>query len=641
MAPPKSYADTLRGARGPTPSLQTSPSPKTAAMTTAASPSALAPLPVLEPSSSFSSVLLADSEPQAWLKPKPQPKPQPHDQRKQQQQKQSCDTDTGRTYASALKGIRIQKRQGTQATMEELPVSSPSPSPSLSSEPGSEFEAEPEPAGLSLWESSDGYDVVIVCGELRWYVHRYVLERMSEFMQEYLPPEAEDGRPVVWYLNPKKWHGPMLSNVLRYMYVEAYHVVTPEYDNCDYDADNPLDTESINLNVNYFVAGASVHCRPMMDHALSRLEEAREEIREVADNIRHANLDSFQSGILGGLLSMWDQPDQWRLLSLRIVMGKLMAVAFPIILQSPHWATKYKPSWGDMYFHAVADHMWLHTAGFCPHVPAITTGFEHMQIMWVKYRPNGWKLEDDIGFSAGRVPPSLSLPSPPHRSADPRGRGRGDQATRPVQLGNLVSSCHEKGAKKDKGNTVEDDEEKEEAIAGTTDNTGPTSAAEGAAMSGSAPIAGPPLSAGPYPVEIQNPAASPAIMLDRPMPVGFLMRPGSYMAAGPMHDPQAVVPEWTWPQVPPQPLYSPQPSFTLPVLPPSPTILGLPASPTPSRRPKSSGQLSATAEPFKPGVRAAVTEPSSLGSFSPSVLDSPILRLSDLYVADEKRGERA
>ncbi|ROW02069.1 hypothetical protein VPNG_07691 [Cytospora leucostoma] len=670
MAPLKSYADTLREARGPTPPLQASPSAKTAATTIAAEPALLAPLPVLEPSSSFSSVLLTDAEPQnrLRLKPKPQPKPQPQpqDQQKQQQQ-QSCDTGTGRTYASALKGIRsrpaaspptttnqnraqttteqqsvfehsphsastVQKRQETQATMEDPPV--PSPSPSLSSEPGSESGSEPEPAGLSLWESSDGYDVVIVCGELKWYVHRYVLERMSEYMQEYLPPAAEDGRPVVWYLNPKKWHGPMLSNVLRFMYVE-------DYDDCDYDADNPLDTESINLNVNYFVAGASVHCRPMMDHALSRLEEAREEIREVAGSLRRANLDSFQRGILGALLSMWDQPDQWRLLSLRIVMGKLMAVAFPIILQSPHWATKYKPAWGDMYFHTVADHMWLHTAGFCPHVRAITTGFKHMQIMWVKYRPNGWKLEDDIGFSAGRVPPSLSLSSPPHSSADPRGRGRGDQATGLVQHGNLVSSGQDKAAKKDKGKTVDDDEEKEEAIAGTTDNTGPTSAAEGAAMSGSAPIAGPPLSAGPYPVEIQNPAAPPAIMLDRPMPVGFLMRPGSYMTAGPMYAPQAVVPDWTWPQVPPQPLYSPQPSFTLPGMSPSPTILGLPASPTPTRRPESSGQLSATAEPFKPGVRAAVTEPSSLGSFSPPVLDSPILCLSDLHVTDEKRGERA
>lgn len=439
---------------------------------------------------------------------------------------------------------------------------------------------------------------------------------------------------MVWYLNPKKWHGAMLSNVLRFMYVEgkfseqclhvviphsAYHVVTPDYDNCDYDADNPLDTESINLNVNYFVAGASVHCRPMMDHALSRLEEAREEIREVADNLRHADLDSFQWGILGGLLSMWDQPDQWRLLSLRIVMGKLLAVALPIILQSPHWATKYKPAWGDMYFHAVADHIWLHAADFCPRVPAITNGFEHMQIVWVKYRPNGWKLEDDIKFSAGRAPPSLSSPYTPHHNGQ------------------------DKGAKKDKGKTVEVDEDKEEATTGTTDSTGPASAAEGTAMSGSAPIAGPPLSAGPYPVEMQNPAASPAIMLDRPMPVGFLMRAGSHLAAGPMYGPQAAVPAWTWPQVPPQPLYSPQPAFAQPGLglSPSPTILGLPASPTASRGPESSGRLSATAEPFMPGVRAAATEPSSLGSFSPPVLDSPVLRLSDLCVTDEKRGERA
>lgn len=361
----------------------------------------------------------------------------------------------------------------------------------------------------------------------------------------------------------------MLSNVLRFMYVEgnlsnrssdslrcsprsAHNIVLPEYDNCDFNHEDPLETEFINVNVNHFIAGASVHCRPMMDYALSRLEEATEEMREVADVLRHARLDHFQHGIRRAHLSMWGQPDQWRLLSLRIVMGKLMAVALPIILQSPQWAARYRQLWGSMHLNVVADHMWLHTAGFCPHVPAITKGFQHMQVMWVKYRPNGWRLEDDFMFTEGKAdaPPPPSPPPTPHRSAKQKSK-----AVPTLHLNGTIdpsqavpgSSPRDQGKAKSK----ENEKDAEEAVAGTTDGAKPPSAAGEITEAGSSPINGPPPCAGPPPAATGPPAATvPTIMLDRPMPVGFSPSAGPSIAASPLAHPAAAaaVPAWVWPQ---------------------------------------------------------------------------------------------
>ncbi|KUI57568.1 hypothetical protein VP1G_04905 [Cytospora mali] len=675
MVPPKSYADMVRGARKSPPPILASPVSKTAA-----TPPPLAPLPVLSPSSSVSSVTLAKSE--------SQPEPQ-HQNQNQQQRTHSRVTGTIRSYAAAVKGTHsrplslppsppppppssprpLAKMEAISVVASSLPSSLPSPStasqsasPSLSPEikPEPKPETEPEPetepdaAGLLLWESGRGHDVIISCGEAKWFVHRHVLVRMSKFMEEFLPPPREDGQPVVWRLNPTKWHAPMLSNILRFMYIE-------EYDNCDYDYENPLNTESININVNHFIAGSSVHCRQMMDHALSRLEDAREDIREEADFLRHAKLDNFQLGILRAHRCMWDQSDQWRLISLRIVMGKLMAVAFPLILQSPHWANRYRQLWGTMYLHVVADHIWLHTADFCPHVPAITKGFQHMQIRWVKYRPNGWKLEDDFMFPKGKAPdPSPpSPPSTPHRTAKkkpkaiptlrpdgtidtsqaaprggPRGRGRGGPSNGLVQP--TAKGHNGQGKEKDKGK----DKSAEEAVAGTTDNAGPTSAADTTNDAGPSPIAGPPSSTGPYPTTVRNPAAG-ATMLDRPMPVGFAPYAGANVTASPFYQPPA--PAWAWPQT--LQLYRPSPPPPhppfAPGFPPSPSFSGYPSSSS-SNRPSSSGQLSATAEPFMPNVRLNATEP-SLGSSPHSVtrlpspvLDSPTrLRMAELYLSHE------
>lgn len=306
---------------------------------------------------------------------------------------------------------------------------------------------------------------------------------------------------------------------------------TPDYDNCDYDGNDPLVTESINLNVNHFIAGASVHCRAMMDHALSRLEEAREEMLDVADDLRQAaRLDGFQLGLYRAHLSMWSQPDQWRLLSLRIVMGKLTAVALPFVLQSPLWAAGYGKLWANMLPYIVADHMWLHMAGFCPHEPVITTtGFQNMQVLWVKYRPDGWKPEDDFvfpeGAAAAPAPPPPSPPFTPHRGANkkkskvvpivrpdgtidlsqmaprggPRGRGRGGQSARLVEPATKAPpSGKRKEASNDNGKSAE------EAVAETIDEAGPSSAAEKTTEADPTPVTGPPHFAGRYPVVIRT-----------------------------------------------------------------------------------------------------------------------------------------
>lgn len=407
----------------------------------------------------------------------------------------------------------------------------------------------------------------------------------------------------------------------------------------------------------------------MMDHALSRLEEAREEMRELADLLRHARLEAFQRGLLRAHLSMWAQPDQWRLLSLRIVMGKLMAVAFPIVLQSPHWTASYQKSWGSLYQTVVADHMWLHTAGFCPHVPAITKGFQHMQVMWVKYRPNGWRLEDDFMFPEGKAtaPAPPSPPFTPHRSANkkskavpilradgtidpfqavprgaPRGRGRGDHSTGLVEPAGHIPSGRGNGKNKDQNNGAE------EAVAGTTDEARPPSAAEEHTEAGPSPIDGPPPSAGPYPTAAKHPAATAStIMLDRPMPVGFSPRGAPGLAASPLAHRAPAAPAWAWPQAQQPPKLPPPPPFAPGFPPGSPPS----SSSSSSNRPSSSGQLSAKAEPFTPGARAAATEPSAGGCSSSSAANSrrssPVLgspapgRMSGLYVAYDGQDESA
>lgn len=48
-----------------------------------------------------------------------------------------------------------------------------------------------------LWDDPVGADLMIRCrsgggGEAHWKVHRHILLDMSEWMEKYMPPEAED-----------------------------------------------------------------------------------------------------------------------------------------------------------------------------------------------------------------------------------------------------------------------------------------------------------------------------------------------------------------------------------------------------------------------------------------------------------------
>ncbi|KAL1865505.1 hypothetical protein Daus18300_007150 [Diaporthe australafricana] len=408
---PKSYAEIVQGARG-------GPAP---------------PLPVLPPSSSSSSRVVLVAAPA---------------EQQQQQQQQKGASGTSRSYAAAVKGSTSPPppppTPPPPATMAfvvstDLPAvaaASPAPAPAPAPAPSA-----PSGAFAHLWRNPVDHDVVIVCGKAGWMVHRHVLVGMSEWMEKYLPEESEEGGPVLWNLDPDAWNPGRLEAILRFMY----------YEGGDYDPAKPLETECIMHDVAHYIAGAAVLCRPMMDFALSRIEEATAEITKKLPILRHAQLDGFENGLRMALLNMYAELDQWRIRALRIVMGKLMAACFHIVLQSPNWSRKFEKVWGVLRVRVVADHKWLYQAELCEKNTVVMHGFEHMNIRWVNHRDEDWQPADDLMFPEDEVetlpkPPPQSPPSTPHRkkkvskaipiitpggtieprpSSRPGGRGRG------------------------------------------------------------------------------------------------------------------------------------------------------------------------------------------------------------------------
>ncbi|PSR82705.1 hypothetical protein BD289DRAFT_483690 [Coniella lustricola] len=256
-----------------------------------------------------------------------------------------------------------------------------------------------------LWFDPQGYDVVIKCDGFRWHTHRHVLIGMSEWMERFLPPANKTGEPVVMTLN--NWHPGILGGIIQFMYLENYK-------GGDFDPQDPYNTSPIVHAIAHFNAGAAVLCRDMMDCVLTQLDAATENIKLLGQQGAYihplANMDLFESMLRRGLLMLYDEPDQWRIRSLRVVMGKLMAVAFPWVLQNPAWGYRYASSWGILHARVVTDHKWLVWVGQCEPSPLILTGFEHMAILWVKYRGDDWKPSDDLIFP-NRVMPCDFFPN--------------------------------------------------------------------------------------------------------------------------------------------------------------------------------------------------------------------------------------
>lgn len=152
-----------------------------------------------------------------------------------------------------------------------------------------------------------------------------------------------------------------------------------------------------------------------MDQAVDQIDDATKQIQEKLPLLRLANIDDFESSIRRALLIMYDEPDQWRIRALRIVMGKLMAVCFPLVLQSQRWASNYQKWWGVTRVRVVADHKWLVQAGMCQESNVILSGFEHMDVMWMRYREVGWEPSDDRMFPmrAAEDPPASATSAPP------------------------------------------------------------------------------------------------------------------------------------------------------------------------------------------------------------------------------------
>lgn len=263
----------------------------------------------------------------------------------------------------------------------------------------------------------------------------------------------------------------------------------------------------------HYIAGAAVLCRPMMDFALDRIEEATAEITKKLPTLRNAQLESFEYGLRMALLNMYDEPDQWLIRALRIVMGKLMAACFHIILQSPGWSLKFEKLWGSLRIRVVADHKWLYQAQLCERNAVIMYGFENMRILWTNYRGENWQPADDLMFPEDQLdtlpkPPAQSPPSTPPRKKKlskaipiispggtvaprpntiPRGRGRG----RGVPTG-LVQPAPQP-ARGGKGKQVKKAQGPEKAAVGVTEEAGPSSTTKAAP----APTPGPRNEGGP------------------------------------------------------------------------------------------------------------------------------------------------
>ena len=205
-----------------------------------------------------------------------------------------------------------------------------------------------------------------------------------------------------------------------------------------YDPQKPLATDCITHDVAHYIAGAAVLCRPMMDFALNHIEQATAEIVKKLPVLQNAQLEAFEHGLRMALLNMYEEPDQWIIRALRIVMGKLMAVCFHIILQSPAWSTKFEKLWGVLRVRVVADHKWLYQAGLCERNAVIMYGFEHMSILWTKYRGEEWQPADDLMFPEDAVD---TLPKPPQRDppSTPHGNKKKSKAIPIISPGGTIA----------------------------------------------------------------------------------------------------------------------------------------------------------------------------------------------------------
>lgn len=196
----------------------------------------------------------------------------------------------------------------------------------------------------------------------------------------------------------------------------------------------PLDTSPILKSVTAFLAATGALVHPMMDHALARIDAAAAAIGGLAPALGHARLDTFELFLRRALLAMYGEPDQWRVRALRVALGRLAARAFPLVLRSPRWAGAYQPLWGILRVRVVVDHKWLVAAGVCEPSDIILVGFEHMGVLWVRYRREGWRPADDLMFperEAANLPDPPPSPSPPRPAAGQKKKSKAIPIVRP------------------------------------------------------------------------------------------------------------------------------------------------------------------------------------------------------------------
>ncbi|CAK7239937.1 MAG: hypothetical protein STHCBS139747_001372 [Sporothrix thermara] len=254
------------------------------------------------------------------------------------------------------------------------------------------------------WPNYDvtGWDVKVVCGPYRWYLHKDVL-RKCRYFSSLLSQRSEDSEAGSTICLSNHNAG-QLAQVLRFMY---YY----DYPGADYDSKNPLYGDSLLTNTVMYIAGASVDHRGMMRFATRHIESwtnavfpgsATKSTTEAQGKQRQRELSVYAKSPLyeavcdaNGLLDyavlrlvhplhrsltiVYEQPTEKHaglLKDLRVVLIRFVATALPLLATNAAFQAHFRNEWLrplQSQFHGAAfakrsladwNHLW---GVYCPY----------------------------------------------------------------------------------------------------------------------------------------------------------------------------------------------------------------------------------------------------------------------------------
>ncbi|CAK7219729.1 hypothetical protein SCUCBS95973_003917 [Sporothrix curviconia] len=216
----------------------------------------------------------------------------------------------------------------------------------------------------------ESWDVKVVCGPFRWYLHKNVL-RKCRYFSGLLPARSGDSE-VKSTIHLNNHIASQIAQVIRFMY---YH----EYPGADYDHENPLYGDSLLTNTAMYMAGASVDHRGMMRFATQHIETWAKAVfpdapisgmadgGQTGQGARSVYVDSplykavcTSNGLMDyavlrlvyplhrSLTIVYDQPNNIQfgpLQGLRVALIRFVATALPMLAISPAFQAHFRNEW--------------------------------------------------------------------------------------------------------------------------------------------------------------------------------------------------------------------------------------------------------------------------------------------------------